>query len=477
MSSENDLPGLPAPFTPSEFLDRMKGDTPGLYLLGSLNRHITVHSQQCRAINLIQALKGHGGGLDGKALAIVGAGFAGLTAAAFALESTTAQVTLFDVSPRPLWLQDRCRNRWLHPGIYDWPYPGALEPCTSLPVLNWRAAAAVDVTAQIRAEWERIAASKGLLRLRLETEVKAVSAEPKGGLVLKTADGQLETFDVVVLAVGFGLERGGPGRVAYWNDADGLDGIAEGSSVLVSGFGDGGLADVLRLCLPDIRQDSLIELVRHVPIETRRQLVEAEKNFDGRSGSLDEFYSKLRIEQVTQILADSTLPRTPVTLAGLGHLYDPRSAILNRFLISQLQQVRGDDAFELINDPVDVSSLVELPDGHWRVKIGDSPVEREFDHVVLRLGPEPVYQRFSNGSDLGVWRERRTYWLDTPQSRDRTRVLLETLPEADNRAAQRQDFLAYESSSRRWCLVLSPPDASISGPYMCDSPWRTKLIM
>ena len=28
-------------------------DLSGLYVLGSLNRHITVHSQQCRAINLI----------------------------------------------------------------------------------------------------------------------------------------------------------------------------------------------------------------------------------------------------------------------------------------------------------------------------------------------------------------------------------------------------------------------------------------
>jgi hypothetical protein len=460
MSSENHLPALPAPFSSTEFLNRMKGDTPGLYLLGSLNRHITVHSQQCRAINLIQALiECHG--LEGKELAIVGAGFAGLTAAAFALDRTTAHVTLFDVSPRPLWMQDRCENRWLHPGIYDWPYPGALEPCSSLPVLNWRAAAAADVAAQIRAEWEHIAASKNLLRLRLETEVKAVSADLKGGLALKLANGQQENFDVVVLAVGFGIERGGPGRVAYWNDADGLDGIAEGSSVLVSGFGDGGLADVLRLCLPDIRQDSLIELVRHVPIETRSQLIEAEKNFGGQSGGLDEFYNQLRVEPIIQLLADSTLPVMRVTLAGIGHLYDPRSAILNRFLISQLRQVRGEDAFELINKPVDVSSLAELPDGRCRIKIGDSPDEREFDHVVLRLGPEPVYKRISASSDLKVWEERRTSWLDMPQSLDRTRTLLEPVTAAAQNLLQRQDFLAYESSSRRWCLVLAPPNASI----------------
>ena len=460
MSSENDFPGLPAPFSPTEFLDRMKGDTPGLYLLGSLNRHITVHSQQCRAINLIQALKEHKDGLDGKALAIVGAGFSGLTAAAFALELTTAQVFLFDASPRPLWLQDRCANRWIHPGIYDWPYPGALEPCTSLPVLNWRAAAAFDVAAQIRTQWERVAATKGLLHLRLNTQVKAVCAKDNGKLALEFANGEPEHFDVVVLAVGFGVERGGPGRVAYWNDADGLDGIKPNSSVLISGFGDGGLADVLRLCLPNIRQDSLIELVRHVPIETRRELIEADKNFDGQSGGLDKFYNQLRIDQITELLETTTADLPRVTLSGIGHLYDPRSAILNRFLVSQLRQARGEDAFELINEPVDLSSVAELPDGRWRARIGTS--EREFDHVVLRLGPEAVYQRVSAGSDLKVWEERRKHWYDTPQSQDRTRTLLKAVSKSDNNiATQRQDFIAYESSSRPWCLVLSTLGARI----------------
>ena len=64
----------------TEFLKWMSTNVPGVYLLGSLNRHITVYSQQCRAINLIHTLI-HTGGLDGKSVAVVGAGFAGLTAA------------------------------------------------------------------------------------------------------------------------------------------------------------------------------------------------------------------------------------------------------------------------------------------------------------------------------------------------------------------------------------------------------------
>src|SRR5205809_1123313 len=100
-----DPPGPPPPLTRNEFLRRMETDWTGLYVLGSFNRHITVHSQQCRALNLIHALMGDGDGLEEKSVAIVGAGFSGLTAAAYALDETTADVTLIDAAPRPLWLQ------------------------------------------------------------------------------------------------------------------------------------------------------------------------------------------------------------------------------------------------------------------------------------------------------------------------------------------------------------------------------------
>src|SRR6516162_7056282 len=97
----------------------------GLYCLGFLNRQITVYSQQIRAINLIHALaklsKNAAGDakpdLGEKLVAVVGAGFAGLTAAAFAAE-VGANVHLIEAATRPLWIQDHCENRWIHPRIY-----------------------------------------------------------------------------------------------------------------------------------------------------------------------------------------------------------------------------------------------------------------------------------------------------------------------------------------------------------------------
>jgi hypothetical protein len=436
---------------------------PGLYLLGSLNRHITVYSQQCRAINLVRALMKEGNGLDEKSVAVVGAGFAGLTATAFALEKTTAQVTLFDVAPRPLWLQDDCSNRWLHPGIYDWPLPGSLEPWTALPVLNWRAGTASAVARQVRTEWERIAATKQRFHPRLETRITAVTRAHDRLLLALPAGDEKADFDIVVLAVGFGLEVGGEGRVAYWNDVDGLDGVAHDATVLVSGFGDGGLADVLRLCLPSTRQDSLVELVRHVPDETRRQLIDCEQRVQADPAAADKFYGKLRVERIIQHIEETAQPLARVTLAGRGHLYGPRSAVLNRFLISQLRQARGTPRFELVNSAVDEASLTKLPGGRSRIKFHDGGAAREFDHIVLRLGPKAAYRCISPLIDNKVAEERRKHWYEMPQSLDRTRVPLWEEPDAHAEdEGRRENFLAPESSSRRWCLVLRPPNPTIN---------------
>src|SRR5262245_28667375 len=108
-------PRQPDPLSFAEYLDLARA-AKGLYVLGSFNRYITVHSQQIRAINLVHALVETAGPLVGKTIAVIGAGFAGVTAAAYALERTNAGVTIFDAAPRAQWLQEYCQDRWLHPG-------------------------------------------------------------------------------------------------------------------------------------------------------------------------------------------------------------------------------------------------------------------------------------------------------------------------------------------------------------------------
>lgn len=456
MGSDSHLPELPPPLTASEFLDWMTTDWPGLYLLGALNRQITVHSQQRRAVNLIQALISERGGLDGKSVAIVGAGFSGLTAAAFALEKTTARVTLFDSAPRPLWIQDTCLNRSLHPGIYDWPFYGSLEPSTALPVLNWHAGTARDVAHQVRAQWDHIVSTNSLLQMKLETEITGVDFnEAETKLFLELRSGSRLPFDVVIMAIGFGIESGGMGHVGYWNDADGLDHIEKGASVLISGYGDGGLADLLRLCLPDFGQDNLVELVRHVPARTCRQLIDMEKEFQGNGEKLDQFYEDLAVEPIVKKFAESTEPIARVTLTGRGNLYGTGSAILNRFLVSQLRKARGDEGFRRA-DPMVPGSLRELGDGRYRVSFGNNHGPEEFRHVVFRWGPDPAYRHVRYFAQWNAGDERRRHWRDMPQALDRTRLLLRDLSQKRPDDSLGQDLLAYESSLRRWCLILQP---------------------
>src|SRR5262249_29710516 len=127
----------------------------GVYLIGSLERGVTVYNQQLRAHNLVWALCELRDEMEIKRVAIVGEGIAGLTAAACFLSrfDRTVSVTVFE----KLWdlcpLQQGADNRWLHPKIYDWPDDGSRAPGASLPVLNWSEGRASDVARTIVGEF------------------------------------------------------------------------------------------------------------------------------------------------------------------------------------------------------------------------------------------------------------------------------------------------------------------------------------
>src|SRR5947199_6049689 len=89
-------PRHPDPLTIDSFLDDMRADVGGAFVLGCFNRYITVYSQQVRATNLVGALMEKHGTMADMRVAVVGAGFAGVTAAAHMLEQTNAEVSVFE---------------------------------------------------------------------------------------------------------------------------------------------------------------------------------------------------------------------------------------------------------------------------------------------------------------------------------------------------------------------------------------------
>ncbi|ORU97755.1 hypothetical protein AWB94_29650 [Mycolicibacterium canariasense] len=275
-----------------------------MFMVGMFDKGITVLSQQVRALNLAWALvesgevpldRAPGSDRDGpdpsrKHIAVVGGGFAGLTFAAGLLKKrVNANITVFERRDTVLPLQHGSDSRWLHPHIYDWPSRGSEAYSAALPVLNWTASRASDVVVQVLKEWAQVASTEQpapesttsdppSIRVFCNTRhiqvanagstpamtVEWIGEERKGSEPAvpaadrPTAVGNSESFDLVVLAVGFGLESGA--RVFYWrNETLAQPHLGQArSTYIVSGSGDGAMIDMFRLRISHFRQDRIL---------------------------------------------------------------------------------------------------------------------------------------------------------------------------------------------------------------------------
>lgn len=240
------------------------------YLVGAFSQSITFYRQQIRALNLIYALRHSADGAEprlatGSRVAVIGAGAFGLTAAA-AARIVGYRVDLFERAQQPLMLQSGCTTRWLHPRSYDWPAPEAQIRDARLPVLNWTAARAAEVAEMVTAEFERLKAP-GMQPFEAVYDVSEINVEWRKNKsqyrVRYSARDAADDLDVdaVIYATGFGADTNNGQSVPYWrNDDLGQPAISsEGQvSYCVSGTGDGGLVDLLRLRLLSFRQDRIL---------------------------------------------------------------------------------------------------------------------------------------------------------------------------------------------------------------------------
>jgi hypothetical protein len=283
-----------------------------IYVLGVFESGVTVYSQQVRALNLAFALmeservksfawtKSDKTNLrNKKSIAIIGAGFAGLTVTAGLLKKyANADITIFEERDTLLPLQQGTDSRWLHPRIYDWPADESATNVAMLPILNWTAARASDVVVQILSKWTKLIGDMAkvprapMLRLYCnsrhlqvrevqENNARRVQIEWIGerrnpsdagavGEGVFAPKGGSEFFDIVILAVGFGLENNA--TVSYWrNETVGQPSLDQPTrTFLVSGGGDGAIIDLLRLRISQYRQDRILhELFADKPILVR----------------------------------------------------------------------------------------------------------------------------------------------------------------------------------------------------------------
>ena len=275
-----------------------------LYLLGTFEKGLTIYNQQVRALNLVWAMIEAAPKDALRQVAVIGGGFAGLTAAAGLLQKGVEHVSVFEKRAALCPLQEGSDTRWVHPRIYDWPNEGSNSPTAALPLLNWNAGRASDVVVEVLRAWEiltrplessrsksRIETYVNVKHLRLNKELNIEWVGEKLNSFLRSApSGFKEAFGSVIVAVGFGIEP--KAQFPYWrNETFGQPRLDLGTrTYLVSGHGDGALVDLFRIRIARFRQDRiLVDLFEGNPT-LFKQLSEIKAKYDKTPNDPDRVF-------------------------------------------------------------------------------------------------------------------------------------------------------------------------------------------
>jgi S-adenosylmethionine synthetase len=280
-------------------------DKKNVFVVGPFGKRIGFASQQYRALNLIWALEKYGPLKPNARVAVVGAGIAGLAACA-GLLARRYEFELFERKPEELTRQRHTNHRFIHPTINAWP-ESALNPTTSLPFFDWSADICADVIREIEQEWRFHFRDKGS-KPHLNREVVGIENDADGDVTLiwrqsrkKNKPGavlgaSLPTrkagpFGAVILCIGFGdeFEFEGSAALSYWR-GDSIDEarVDQHERYFVSGTGDGGLIETLRLIHRDFDRGKMaIDLARNLDgSPVARRIKEAEEALQRHPASL-----------------------------------------------------------------------------------------------------------------------------------------------------------------------------------------------
>jgi HEAT repeat protein len=361
------------------------GGWPGVYVLGCIDRRVTVYSQQVRALNLAAALRATERVKPGDLVVIVGAGAAGLTCAAGLLR-LGAEVVVLETREQILPLFRGRSTRWLHPGVYDWPLEGWSRDRAGLPVMDWEHGLVDNVRAEMEAEWKRVEAQGrvslyrgvSLVKLTPGDAPRTVTWSPRGSKRTAT----------VILAVGFGLEPTElPMEKRYWEgddlDAARVDGKRR--RWLVSGCGDGALTDLFRLCLEGFRHDQMLrDYAQHPRMrEVRDEICRIERDAVIQDDPVKLHNAYLHLDAPWVVEAMKRLPRPDTDIwlnAPTAEFLTRGASALNRFLAGQLYRA---ERFDFV--PGKVQNAVSEGD-RVVVRLEDGTSET-FDRIVRRHGP------------------------------------------------------------------------------------------
>ncbi|MFM2279635.1 MAG: hypothetical protein RLZZ444_1866, partial [Pseudomonadota bacterium] len=378
-------------------------DQERLYFLGTFDRRITFYSQQVRALRLAHALDETGAILPSHTVAVVGAGAAGVTIA-MALALMGHDVTLYDPADDILHLQSGS-DRLLHPHIYEWPRVGSLDNQAGLPILDWTAGSGAQVCAALQ---QSFGSALGRLsaKLHFKHRHRLERLERHNGdwrLTLKhEGTDVLRIKQHVVLCIGFGAERecGGVIPTDYWKqNAIGTNANEPEAPAkyLVSGNGDGGLTELLRLLITNFEHvaftRSFLEMFSGNALREA-----ADISFEGAAVGDDleaSFQLHLRPVLEENGILDRLAPLLRhdrhVTVNSSGPLYAAAKASqLNQCMVFALLETAKQADLPVVRSLGHMDNVEPAAGGGMTavgIADGGSPVTTVFKHVIARHGP------------------------------------------------------------------------------------------
>lgn len=330
------------------------GENSRVFSLGLFDRKVTIYAQQLRGFNLAWALIESGLATAGSRVAIVGGGAAGISAAVALTSAEGVAITLFEAATHLMALQQNNGNRFIQPNIYDW--PDTPETSTvALPDLQWRSGLAGEVQKAILG---RFSAYADRIETRCGITVRSwKSRDGRVELRFRPTRGcapeALEEFDVVILALGFGVERGPGGRatLSYWSN-DIMNQVGPGR-YLIHGVGDGGLTDAMRLAILDLSHREILLLFQRSPVATALgkslQAAEARLQMERSRARIDEarhrehhhrlYAETAPVPSLCDYLAAHLRPEVVVSLYSKGNMYAPNASILNKLIVRHLEAI------------------------------------------------------------------------------------------------------------------------------------------
>jgi hypothetical protein len=394
------------------------GSFQGVYVLGCFAKHLTIYSQQVRALNLVKALIKNNRVQPNDEIVVIGAGIAGTTCAIAAVKMGLKVKLLENKYEQPMGLQTISQHRYVHPHIYEWPLPESYNSDAGLPIMNWQANVASKVIKQLKDYWDDFHSK----HLDAVSFVKVdgypiiednVDEDGLRSVGYKVRNGKNETkpFKAVILSVGFGVEN----EDQYWSTGD-YSHVVNGDKVLISGNGDGALTDLMAVLFESFNHQDFLNFIKNdkQAIELGNKVLDLEKQ--GKSSEILKLFQGTSLDNFQRLFepvfankndkpnisdlkespnsAHPDLNKSIVSLknikihinGSLKSLYASKSSILNRLIFSQLLkhitvlEKKYHIEIKERDGSVNVSFMIDKKN-MW---------DDKFDLVIMRHGPVPV---------------------------------------------------------------------------------------